>query len=264
MKSDVRYDGAMNFDPDQRRAALRQFMKKNAQLNPNKWETESEVGEGTLRKFLKGAPGEGTLTDRTYSRLATGASKLLGRTVASSELQNVAPDGAADGGSLSTEDHANVTDRQRIVIVPPSQPNGKQEKDPGVPMLGTSIAGNQGDFQMNNGEIGRVKETPAGLRGKKDVFGVWVDGESMRPWKRPGQLVLLDPHKRPQINDHVVVEMKATPPEEERPAFLKLLVARSGTRIKLRQYNPDRTFEVDARKVYKLHRVMELEEIIGA
>lgn len=264
MKSDVQYDTAMEFDPDQRRAALRSVMSKNAQLNPNKWEKASEVGEGTLRKFLDGERGKGTLTDRTYSKLATGASKLLNRSVTVSELQEIAPDHVVESSGLSTDLHANVADRQKIVSVPPLLTAPRQETDPGVPMSGTSIAGSRGDFQMNNGEIGRVKETPAGLRGKKDVFGVWVDGDSMRPWKKPGQLVLLDPHKRPLVNDHVVVEMKAVPPDEDRPAFLKLLVGRSGTKIRLRQYNPDKTFEVDAKKVHKLYRVMELEEIIGA
>jgi phage repressor protein C with HTH and peptisase S24 domain len=263
MKSDASYNHSMDFSPDQRRRALEWFMK-NAHLNPTKWEKASGVGDGTLRKFLGGKKGEGTLTDRTYARLQRGAEELLNRPVTLSELQNDGPDHNPETGSLSTGGHANITERQRIVQIPSPPPTEKQEKDPGVPVLGTSIAGSNGDFQMNNGEIGRVRETPVGLRGKRDVFGVWVEGDSMKPWKRPGQLVLLDPHKRPQNGDHVVVELKATPPDEDHPALLKLLVARAGSKVRLRQYNPDRTFEVDARKIHKLHRVMELEEIIGA
>lgn len=250
----------MDFDPDQRRRALQRFMQREDKLNPNRWEEAAELGEGTLRKFLNGKPGEGTMTDRTYSRLALGAGKILGRPVSVSELQDMQL-GHPDGDGSSTDPHVMLEERQQILNAPPRKPPNRVL--PGIPVYGTSLAGSEGDFQMNNGEAVDHVPKPEHLAHRKGLFCLYVEGESMRPWKKPGQIVYLDPTRRPQIGDHVVVEMKGTPPYEDRPAFLKLLVGRSATRLKLQQYRPERTFEIDLKRINRILRVMPEEEILG-
>lgn len=85
MESTKRQSLGMAFDPEQRRAALRTFLADHKELNPGLWETTAGLGEGTLRKFLKGRTE--TLTDKTYERLADAASSVLKRSILPHELQ---------------------------------------------------------------------------------------------------------------------------------------------------------------------------------
>ncbi len=80
----------MAFDANQRRQALRAFMA-GAGLNVAQWESLSGLGDGTLRKFLDDPTGAKTLTDKTYARLAAGATKKIGRPVGVAELQGELP-----------------------------------------------------------------------------------------------------------------------------------------------------------------------------
>ena len=246
----------MAFDPEQRRRALRSFMRRHG-LQPTKWEELAELGEGTLSKFLAGKTD--TMQDRTYSKLADAAAKRLGARVEVSELQET--DHKFVSETLSTIEHAMVADRQQIL---PASPLELPDRSlPGIPVMGTSLAGSEGDFQMNSGEpIDRVPR-PRHLKDRVGLFCLIVSGESMWPWKRPGQIIYVDPTRPPQIGDHVVIELHPTPPDDDRPAFLKMLAGRSSTKIKLRQYNPDNVFEVEMKRVNRVLRVMTEEEILG-
>lgn len=76
----------MAFDAEQRRTALRDFLSQNkGVLNVNKWERKADLGEGTLRRFLKGDTQ--SLTDNTYVQLAEAASDLTKRIISINELQ---------------------------------------------------------------------------------------------------------------------------------------------------------------------------------
>ena len=74
----------MTYDPDRARAALAAFQTAN-RLQDFPWETASGVGEGTLRRFRNG--DSKSLGAPTYSKLAVGASGLLGRPVTVAELR---------------------------------------------------------------------------------------------------------------------------------------------------------------------------------
>jgi len=252
----------MNFDPEQRRRALQAFMDRE-RIKVSPWEKAADLGGGTLRKFLDGTTD--TLTDRTYAKLAAGAAALKGRPIRAQALQEIT-DGLHDrvnsteSPSLSTATRATVDERQKIESAPP-RPAPPKEELPGIPVMGTSLAGREGDFQLNSGEPVDHVRRPTHLKDRKGLFCLWVSGTSMQPWKRPGQLVFLDPNRQPQINDHVVVEMKPTPPDEDRPAYIKLLVRRSATKLTLLQYEPKRTIEIDMRRVNRILRVMPEEEV---
>lgn len=81
----------MTYDPEVRRTVLRDFMKVNG-LREQPWEIAAGVGQGTIRAFLKGRTK--SLTDKTYEKLAQGASKVLGAKVFARELRGevLAPD----------------------------------------------------------------------------------------------------------------------------------------------------------------------------
>jgi phage repressor protein C with HTH and peptisase S24 domain len=248
----------MDFDAQRRREALHAFMQRTG-LKKTPWETASDLGEGTLRKFLESTADDRSLTDRTYSMLAEGASKLLERRVSIAELQG-GDRIVNDSARLSTEPHATLDGRQKLLFPPPMPQN-----EPGqyILVMGTSLAGGEGDFQMNNGDPLDKIPTPKHLANRRGLLGVLVEGESMRPWKRPGQIILLETLRRARPGDHCVVEMRATPPDEDRPAFLKLLVKQTPTKLVLAQYRPAREFEVDLKRVHKIYRVMDDDEVHG-
>lgn len=132
-----------------------------------------------------------------------------------------------------------------------------------IPVLGVAAAGAAGDFTMNDGTpIAYALETAA-ISGRQDVFALFVQNDSMVPWREPGQLVYVDAHQPPKITDYVVVEMKADPGSAERPAYLKRLVGRSGSTLRLEQFNPAKVFSVDQRKVHKVYRVIDWSELLA-
>lgn len=74
----------MTYDPTQRRAALRHFLK-SSNLSARGLCAAADLSPSALAQFL--SEKSRTLTDETYELLAAGASKLLARAVTSDELR---------------------------------------------------------------------------------------------------------------------------------------------------------------------------------
>jgi phage repressor protein C with HTH and peptisase S24 domain len=131
-----------------------------------------------------------------------------------------------------------------------------------VPVLGTAIGGSRGDFAFNGQTVDFVRRLP-GIAERKEIFAIFASGSSMEPWRFPGDPVYLDPHRSPRIGDHVVVEC-AGRDGEPGPAYLKRLVARSATKLRLGQYNPPSDkIEIDLKRVKRLYRVIDWGELVG-
>ncbi len=131
-----------------------------------------------------------------------------------------------------------------------------------VPVLGTAVGGAAGDFEVNGDVVDMVRRPP-GLAGAKGIFALYVQNDSMAPWRMPGGLVYINPNKPARPGDHVVVELKASD-GEPRPAFLKKLVSLGGSSIRLEQYNPPRDdLYTPANLIHRILRVIEWEEMLG-
>ena len=79
----------MAFDPIQRRAALKQFLKDNKKLKVFPWSERADLAEATLRGFIAGRSR--TLSDETYEKLAEAASQILERPVNAAMLRGEKP-----------------------------------------------------------------------------------------------------------------------------------------------------------------------------
>jgi phage repressor protein C with HTH and peptisase S24 domain len=131
-----------------------------------------------------------------------------------------------------------------------------------VVVYGTALGGSSGgDFTMNGDSGIRVRRPPR-LAGRVDILALFVRGDSMEPRYRQGDLIYLEKARPPQINDYVVIEMRPGP-DGEQPAFLKQLAGRSGTKIRLRQHNPDKIIEIEQASILQVIRVMNLQDILG-
>ena len=138
----------------------------------------------------------------------------------------------------------------------------RSESPRDIPVLGISLGGEGGEFTMN-GEVADYARRPPALAHRKDVFAVWVEGESMKPWRQPRELVFVERNRRPVVGDHVIIELKGNGVDEVRPAYVKRLVAVTSTKVRVAQYNPEKEIEYDRAKVHRLYRVMEWPEVLG-
>ncbi|GAB5467250.1 MAG: hypothetical protein Kilf2KO_02800 [Rhodospirillales bacterium] len=206
-------------------------------------------------------------------------------------LFKVAPDSfAAEGGETvrpgreaveeAPRNAAIVSERKRAArsrsrALPPTNALLGKESPPqtivaaamprDLPVLGSTVGGSSGDFSLNGDVVDYVRRPPT-MAAMTQAFALFVQGDSMWPWRAAGSLVYLHPARPPRLGDHVVVELHASAddPEGDRPCFVKRLVGRSASTLRLAQYNPPREdIEVPTAGVRNLYRVMEWEELLG-
>lgn len=159
---------------------------------------------------------------------------------------------ASDSPPISTLD--GLAPFHPIVVPYPS------ELRKGLPVLGTGICRDDGDFELTGEVIDRVCYPPA-LAAVKDAYSLYTSGSSMEPRYFPGEMVYVHPHRPPNLGDFVVVQLR---PKNEGAAvrvMIKQLVGRSGSHVELHQYNPDRTFTVDTAEVMAVHKILSGAEL---
>ena len=115
---------------------------------------------------------------------------------------------------------------------------------------------------MNGDTVDWVRR-PEGISGRKDVFALYIQGSSVYPWRKEGDLIYVETLRRPRNGDYVVIEMKPTGPEPERPAFIKLLVGMKGSKVRVEQHNPAKQFDIELKKVHAIYRVLDWSELLG-
>ena len=160
---------------------------------------------------------------------------------------------------------------------PPSRPNariaeaGEAPEYPSfpamrrdVPVYGTAQGGQDGAFELNSlGEPIDFVRRPPGLAGMRNVFAIYVEGESMLPWRRAGEIVFVHPARPPSIGDYVVVvvpqEDKGQPPL----AYIKKLVRRTADQIITEQYNPPKEVTFPRHEGVRVLRVIDWSEAVG-
>jgi phage repressor protein C with HTH and peptisase S24 domain len=151
----------------------------------------------------------------------------------------------------------------RVALDVPRLPfRGELPRD--VPVMGTA-AGSEGDgaFEMNVGDVVDYVLRGPGIANAKQVFALYVEGESMVPWRQPGGIVHVDPARKIAIGNHVLVVVDGPYPGDPPQSYIKKLNRRSGDTLLLSQYNPAKELSFDARRVKKILRILEWEEVMG-
>lgn len=120
---------------------------------------------------------------------------------------------------------------------------------------------------MDQDEVVEYRLRPSSLIGKRNIYALYVVGDSMAPWKEAGELIYIDGNRAPAINDYVVVQCRngfVEHADEHRivRTMVKRLVRRSSSWVELQQYNPAQTFRVPTEAIAKIHRVMRLDELV--
>jgi len=142
-------------------------------------------------------------------------------------------------------------------------PTGGFPRD--VPVYGTVIGGSKGDFLLNGQAVDYVRRPP-GLESARGVFALFVQGNSMFPAYKEGDLVYVHPGRPTPVGSYVIVELKPTEADSDEapPTYIKLLVKRTASKLTLGQYNPQREdIEIPTDEVGHVYHVMTLAELLG-
>jgi transcriptional regulator with XRE-family HTH domain len=137
---------------------------------------------------------------------------------------------------------------------------------PSLPVLGITMGGQSDDrgpdFWMNGETVAHVAR-PRKLEGRNNVFGLYVDGDSMEPRFFARDLVIVE-KATPAPGDDVVIELKSRGNDgEDNPSFIKRFVSRRGSYIVVEQFNPAKEIEFELKEIKNLFRVIPLKELMG-
>lgn len=251
----------MAYEKEKAVAALSAFQDFTG-LKDDPWEKASDVGEGTLRRFRTGPTR--SLRSETYEKLATGATKLTGQNFTAAQLRGDAPLEHSPATVLPESDSEPPPSNIALAPEAPGVPV-RQDMPKDVPVYGTVAGGETGnlfDFELNGQIVDYVRRPPR-LIGRTDVFAAYLRGDSVSPWREPGQLVYFERAKAPRVMDYVLVELKAPDGDGVRPVLVKRLLGVTPTKIRLRQYNPPKDFDIERRRVLQIVRALDWDEMLG-
>lgn len=134
-----------------------------------------------------------------------------------------------------------------------------------LPVYGTA-AGSNGDgaFLFSQQDVVDYVRRPAGLVGNKGAYGVYVEGDSMHPAYRQGDLIIADPARKPRPGDGVVIVCAAGEHDADgHTAFVKEFVRQTATHLIVKQYNPEKELTFDRTRVAGVHRILTTAELMG-
>lgn len=161
------------------------------------------------------------------------------------------------------KDAVTVTEPSHERLAPASSALNFRRLPRNLPLLGTASCGDNGLFELNDGDPIDYVRRPARLAGNSDAYALYVQGDSMVPWRKNRQKVYVDPRQEAEIGDHVVVQLKPKKPGEPPAAYIKLLTRRNQREVRLEQYNPHKEIVLKASDVKSIHRIVDWDELLG-
>jgi phage repressor protein C with HTH and peptisase S24 domain len=123
-----------------------------------------------------------------------------------------------------------------------------------IPVFGQAVGGLDGEFAMNGDRLEDVFAPPS-LSAVAGAYAVYVCGESMEPRYFDGEIVFVNPTKRPRRGDFVIAQIQA---DEHGPklAYVKRFVRWNAQELVLSQYNPAKEMRFAADQVVSVHLVV--------
>lgn len=131
-----------------------------------------------------------------------------------------------------------------------------------VPVMGTAACNaDHGSFKLDSSIIDYVRRPP-GLLTTKDVYALYVEGDSMEPRFTAGDLVFVHPRKPVRIGDSVVVQIVKSE-NEPIEAMIAVLSKRTSHEVFLQKYNPNKIIHFDNANIVSIHKILEMTELFG-
>lgn len=132
-----------------------------------------------------------------------------------------------------------------------------------VPVRGTAVGGNAGDFSLNGETVDYIRRPPV-LANVRSAFAIFYTNDSMYPAFEHGDPIYINPVRPPRAGDYVLIEMHGGRDGSPGAAYVKKLVRRTPTQIIVAQFNPVRDdIQFPADKVRNLWRIVPTKELLG-
>ena len=114
-------------------------------------------------------------------------------------------------------------------------------------------------MEIRRGELIDRLPRPASLAGDPQSYAVTIVGEAMWPRFRPGRRIAVSPRSAVAVGDDVFVQLKRQDSHREEGcadcALVAELIRLTSEFVELRQFNPDRTFQVDPAGIEAIHKI---------
>ena len=114
-------------------------------------------------------------------------------------------------------------------------------------------------MEVRPGELIERLPRPTSLAGDARAYAVTIVGGAMWPRFRPGRRVAISPRSAVAVGDDVFVRLRSPSAGRETAggelALVAELARRANETVELRQFHPDRTFQVDAADIEAIHRI---------
>ncbi|MFC2252470.1 S24 family peptidase [Labrys portucalensis] len=206
---------------------------------------EAGLSASAIRNILEGkskSPRNDTLV--RLARVLKTSVDWLGENRGPKELDSSAAETALPPRQILPPPNASIS------IVP-----APRMLDDHINVLGLAKGGADGRFQFN-GDVVETIPRPDFLRGVVGAYGLYVEGDSMFPRYKAGELVWIHPGKSPKREDDVVVQLhpdvEGDPPE----GYIKEFRGWSPSKLLLWQWNPAEEFNIDRPLVKAVHVIV--------
>lgn len=135
--------------------------------------------------------------------------------------------------------------------------------------LHVSVDGRGLDIEQTSLDFGADPDfapRPPAFAGNRQLYCVYVWGDSMLPRFEAGDRLFVDPRRPPAVGDDVVVQLRgeAGDAAEDRVvvALIKRLVRRNGSTVELEQYNPATRLTIETSRIAAIHRIVPWREML--
>lgn len=128
-----------------------------------------------------------------------------------------------------------------------------------IPVRGTAAGSEMGSFQLVD-EVVEYIRRPEALK-NKSVYALYIQNDSMEPRYMPGEVVIVDEVRPPQVGDYVIIQ--TSPDGIEVQSMVKRLVRRSGSTVIVHQHNPEKDLEIPTKSIVAIHRIIPWVEVHG-
>lgn len=133
---------------------------------------------------------------------------------------------------------------------------------PPIPLIAAEFAGEWPDagggvelIAVRADQVLEHLSRPVSVASDPQAYALTNVGDAMWPRFRPGRRLIASPASPVAIGDDVLVKLIGTKAGST-IAMVKELVRRTADHVELRQFNPDRTFQVEAPKIASIHKVV--------
>lgn len=133
-----------------------------------------------------------------------------------------------------------------------------------VPVYGVAAGNGSGDgsFRLEDHAVDYVRRPP-GVAHARDVYAVYVTGDSMYPAHRHGALLFIAPGRPISIGDDVLICLLPKEQGDPDEYLIKRLVRRGAAAIQVEQFNPPCLLDFPVERLKYLHKVLEARELVG-